>query len=103
MTPDEATRQAVLAGLKAVFGDADLDDDDARVFAKALRLSGYRVTTDHPDVRAGLDALERLVKASAAIAMGAPGSAQELMSATLSGRMALDKARAALSATSEPT
>jgi hypothetical protein len=103
MTPDEATRQVLTKALLATYTYAG-KPDRARMIADAILATepGSRLTTtDHPDVRAGL---ERLRVASVALAdhyqsvrdtWGKDGCWAAFFAA-------VDAYRAALSATSEP-
>jgi hypothetical protein len=91
MTPKEATRQALAATHSAVHSGESCSPQLHAMVQQAL------TTTDHPDVRAGL--VKRLLVALEYEASLHPYPA-DVPDIT---RTAIEAARAALSATSEPT
>jgi hypothetical protein len=120
MTPDEATRQALAEALALeatmreakdgrVYGPASTLADDWLEHAAAILATepGSRLTTtDHPDVRAGLALLvEHLDAMSGANShrLGCRcGGSDDGVHSCRSLLAAIESARAALSATSEP-
>jgi hypothetical protein len=112
MTPDEATRQVLTKALLATYTYAG-KPDRARMIADAILATepGSRLTTtDHPDVRAGLalaDAFERELDLWHSYHYKQPERVQPPIrcwnSSCNRSAEALASARAALSATSEPT